>query len=82
MKKLQARPTELKSVEQELDAQVAKLDPEIQTILYRAAAPADTDVPVGKDDTENVETKKWGEIRNFDFTPKSHVELGQSPEPR
>jgi len=78
MKKLQARPTELKSVEQELDAQVAKLDPEIQTILYRAAAPADTDVPIGKDDTENVETKKWGTIRNFDFTPKTHIELGQS----
>ena len=78
MKKLQARPTELKSVEQDLDAQVAKLDPEIQTILLRAAAPADTDVPVGKDDTENVEVKKWGEIRKFDFTPKSHVELGQS----
>ena len=77
MKKLQARPTELKSAEQELDAQVAILDPEIQSLLYRAAAPADTDVPVGKDDTENVEVRKWGEPRKFDFQPKTHIELGE-----
>jgi seryl-tRNA synthetase len=32
-------------------------------------------VPVGKDDSENVEIRKVGEIRKFDFTAKSHVEL-------
>jgi seryl-tRNA synthetase len=36
------------------------------------------DVPVGKDDTENVEIRKVGKIREFDFTPKDHVELGDS----
>jgi len=77
MKKLQARPTDLKAEEQQLDQQVAALDPEIQTILYRAAAPADPDVPQGKDDTENVEVKKWGEVRKFDFEPQSHIELGE-----
>ncbi len=34
-------------------------------------------VPDGKDDTENVEIKKWGKIRDFGFTPKSHIELGK-----
>jgi seryl-tRNA synthetase len=34
-------------------------------------------VPDGKDDTENLESKKWGKIREFGFTPKSHVELGK-----
>src|SRR5205823_598869 len=77
MKKLQARPTELKSAEQELDTQVAALDPEIQSLLQRVPAPADSDVPVGKDDTENVEIRKWGEVRTFDFQPKSHIELGE-----
>jgi seryl-tRNA synthetase len=77
MKKLQERPAALKVEEQQLDAQVAALDPEIQTILFRAAAPADTDVPVGKDDSENVEIKKWGEVPKFDFQPKSHIELGE-----
>ncbi|MDZ4784977.1 MAG: serine--tRNA ligase [bacterium] len=33
-------------------------------------------VPEGKDDTENVQIRTWGEIRKFNFTPKSHVELG------
>lgn len=36
------------------------------------------EVPVGTDETGNVETKKWGEPKKFDFTPKSHLELGLS----
>jgi seryl-tRNA synthetase len=32
-------------------------------------------VPLGKDDTENVEVKVWGEKPSFKFTPKDHVEL-------
>lgn len=35
-------------------------------------------VPVGKNDKENVEVRKWGEPRKFDFTPKDHLELGSS----
>lgn len=38
------------------------------------------EVPEGKDDSENVEIKKVGEPRNFDFTPKDHVELGDELE--
>ncbi len=34
-------------------------------------------VPEGKDDTENVEIRKWGKIRDFGFTAKSHVDLGK-----
>jgi seryl-tRNA synthetase len=34
-------------------------------------------VPVGKDENENVEIRKWGEPKQFDFTPKDHVELGE-----
>jgi seryl-tRNA synthetase len=77
MKKLQARPTELKSMEQALDAEIAALDPSLQDLLLRAAQPADDDVPIGKDDTENVEVKKGGEVRRFDFAPKDHITLGR-----
>lgn len=35
-------------------------------------------VPVGKDDSENVETRTWGEVPQFDFEIKDHVELGES----
>jgi len=40
--------------------------------------PADEDVPLGKDDTENVEIRREGEIRQFDFEPKDHVQLGKA----
>jgi len=39
--------------------------------------PAD-DVPVGKDDTENVVLKTVGEKPTFDFTPKDHIDLGEA----
>ena len=35
------------------------------------------DVPLGKDESSNKEIKKLGEIKNFDFTPKSHFEIGE-----
>ena len=34
-------------------------------------------VPVGKSDQDNVEIKKWGEPREFDFEPKDHIEIGK-----
>ena len=36
------------------------------------------DAPVGMDESENVEIKRWGEIPAFDFDVKDHVELGES----
>ncbi|MCY7346857.1 MAG: serine--tRNA ligase [Pyrinomonadaceae bacterium] len=37
-----------------------------------------TDVPVGADESANVEIKKWGEPPEFDFEPQDHVDLGES----
>ncbi|WP_294191174.1 serine--tRNA ligase [uncultured Sphingomonas sp.] len=37
--------------------------------------PAD-DVPKGKDESDNVELKRWGTPRTFDFAPKEHADLG------
>jgi seryl-tRNA synthetase len=34
------------------------------------------DVPVGRDDAENVEIRRWGDLPQFDFRPRDHVELG------
>ena len=36
------------------------------------------DVPEGKDESSNVEIKKYGKVKNFDFKPKSHFELGNN----
>ncbi len=36
------------------------------------------DVPVGADESENVEISKWGEPKTFDFEVKDHVDLGEA----
>ena len=38
---------------------------------------AASDVPPGADESENVELRKWGQVRTFDFQPRDHVELGE-----
>lgn len=77
MKKMQARPAELKEQEQKLEPEAAALAAQVQEILLRAAQPADEETPVGKDDTENVETRKWGVVKKFDFPLKDHEQLGR-----
>ena len=37
-----------------------------------------SDVPVGADETANVEIRKWGEPKEFDFEVKDHVDLGET----
>ena len=63
---------DLKKYEQDLEAIQAQLEDmllDIPNIL-------DADVPDGKNEESNVEIKRWGEPRQFDFTPKDHTELG------
>ena len=36
------------------------------------------DVPTGRDESENEEVRRWGDIAEFDFEPKDHVDLGKS----
>ena len=38
----------------------------------------DDDVPKGKDEEDNLELRTSGDIRNFNFTPKDHLELGSN----
>ena len=45
-----------------------------QLLLLVPNIPAD-DAPIGVDDSENVEVKRWGEIPHFDFTPLDHVQI-------
>jgi seryl-tRNA synthetase len=78
MKQLQERPAQIKELEAALIAKAAALEPLIEEILLRVPQPADPEVPQGRDDSENVEVRKWGTIRQFDFAPKDHVTLGTS----
>ncbi|MFA5783901.1 MAG: serine--tRNA ligase [Phycisphaerae bacterium] len=73
-----AKLSELKEKEAGLNEQVGKLQPVFDELMMQVAQPADDDVPIGKDDTENVELRKEGQVRQFDFEPKDHIQLGQS----
>jgi seryl-tRNA synthetase len=61
----------------EKEAELAALEVEwMKTQLMLPGIPL-PQVPVGKDDTENKEVKKWGELPKFDFEPLDHVTLGE-----
>jgi seryl-tRNA synthetase len=66
----------LKTDEPQFEEKVKQLQPEFDTLMLLVAQPADDDVPLGKDDTENVELRREGQVRKFDFKPKDHVQLG------
>ena len=70
------RLTELKQFEIQLNATIKEKQPEFDALMLGVPQPPDDDVPTGADDTENVELRKWGKIREFDFEPKDHVQLG------
>ncbi len=62
----------------DLEDAIRQYDDEIRdTLLKTPNLPAD-DIPDGKDDSENIEIKKYMEPTRFDFTPKSHYELGEN----
>jgi seryl-tRNA synthetase len=67
---------ELKQDEAKYNDELGRLQPQFNEIMQQVPQPADDDVPLGKDDTENTELRKEGEIRRFDFEPKDHVQLG------
>ncbi|HQE24907.1 MAG TPA: serine--tRNA ligase [Candidatus Atribacteria bacterium] len=47
-----------------------------EKLLYLPNIPHPT-VPAGKDENDNQEVKRWGEPRNFSFTPRPHWEIGE-----
>lgn len=61
----------------DLDAQVAQVDEKLNTFMLSIPNMPYKDVTAGKDDTENVELRKWGEPRKFDFDFKAHWDLGK-----
>lgn len=62
---------EMKGVEEELKQVMG----EWQKLMISVPNIPDVSVPEGKSDADNKEVKKYGEISQFDFAPKSHIEL-------
>tara|TARA_Y100000816_G_C26104226_1_gene586163 strand:+ start:2446 stop:3705 length:1260 start_codon:yes stop_codon:yes gene_type:complete len=61
----------------DLNHQQVEIKNKLENILSNLPNIALNDVPVGIDENSNKEVEKRGVIRNFDFNPKSHYELGE-----
>lgn len=61
---------------QELDEALSKCDENIRNMLLNLPNEIDDTTPVGKDENDNVEVRKWGQPRKFDFEPKNHWDIG------
>ena len=73
IKILKEKKEEIKKLEDELDFLQKLLDEKLD-LIPNVPAP---DVPRGKDENDNVVLRVWGEIPQFDFDPKDHVDLGK-----
>lgn len=58
-----------------LEPELKKLDEMFDDLMLQVPNPAASDVPVGKDENNNQEVRRVGEIPSFSFKPKSHEEL-------
>lgn len=58
------------------DAQISAIDEELRNFMLRIPNIPNESVPVGLDDSQNVELRKFGTPREFDFEPKAHWDIG------
>lgn len=61
-----------------LDEQLDKIEKSTEYILVRLPNFPDDSVPIGPDESYNVEVRKWQQPREFTFTPKAHWEIGEN----
>lgn len=73
-----AEVADLKDKQTDLEKQRDEAEAAMRDLLsHLPNVPADG-VPIGEDESANVEVRKWGEPKTFDFEPKDHVDLGEA----
>lgn len=70
------RGKKIKSELQEKEPGLEKLETVLGEVINQIPNLPSDKTPVGAGEKDNVEVKKWGEPRKFDFTPKDHLQLG------
>src|SRR3972149_10164412 len=75
--KAQERGRALRVEIQELEEVVKKQEEKLEALLLHIPNLPQPDVPIGKDDTENVIVRTWNEPRKFEFKPAPHWGLGE-----
>lgn len=73
---MKAQVADIKAKMESIETSIAASEEQLSQMLMLVPQPARADVPIGKDDTENVEVKKWGTPPEFDFKPVDHITLG------
>ena len=68
----------LKDKQSALESQRDEAETAMRELLSGLPNIPAADVPVGADESANVEIRRWGTPREFDFEPKDHVDLGES----
>ena len=75
--RLRAEVDRLKSVLEDSGADAAKFEEALNQHLAGLPNIPMDDVPVGKDEADNEEVRGWGTPKEFGFTPRDHVDLGE-----
>lgn len=60
----------------ELDGELRGVENDLRDLLLHIPNVPAADVPIGKDDTQNPEIRRWGTPPTFDFEPKAHWDIG------
>ena len=79
-KSLFSKSKEISLKIEKINSQQKLIKEELEKILSNIPNLPHQDVPIGKDENDNVQINKSGEIPSFDFKPKSHYELGEDLE--
>src|SRR5215217_546539 len=61
----------------EKEVELSAVEGRLQEEMLKLPNMTHPDAPIGKDETENVEIRRSGEIPAFGFEPKDHIELGE-----
>lgn len=75
---LRAEVAQLKERQSSLEKLRDNADDDMRSLLSGLPNIPAADVPVGPDESANVEVRRYGTPKEFDFTPKDHVDLGEN----
>jgi len=71
------RGREIKERLKKLEPELKEVEGQLNEALLLIPNPPAPDVPEGKDESENIVVKTWGQLPKFNFEPRAHYELGK-----
>ena len=73
--KLKEKVVEINKNLEDLEVKEKELEEKIRNIMYKIPNIIDDSVPIGKDDSENVEVERFGEAKVFDYEIPYHADI-------